>query len=162
MQCGQLPINEDKVALTRREAHQKKMAEKVDEITNTDIGQLDGQFDTNENTENDEMMQIDSLEDCHDLVLLDNSKIKNINFTSDLPFLLTLSWDDIIYTSLMPLLSIEDIFRIRGTSSGFRSMVDEYFAQLKTLDLTSIGSRFTTKAFKVSYLYLEENDEPLF
>ena len=152
MQCGQLPINEDKVALTRREAHQKKMAEKVDEITNTDIGQLDGQFDTNENTENDEMMQIDSLEDCHDLDILYNSKITNINlaFESDLPFLLSLSWDDIIYTSLMPLLSIEDIFRIRGTSSGFRSMVDEYFAQLKTLDLTSIGSRFTTKAFKVS------------
>ena len=147
MECGQLPTDTDKVALTRRQLHQKKMEEQADQI-----GQLDGQFDTNDNTENDEMMILDSPDDCHDLVRLDNSKSTNTNsnFTSEVPFLLSLSWDDIIYTSLMPLLSIEDIFRIRGTSSGFRSMVDGYFEQLKTLDLTSIGSRFTTKAFKVN------------
>ena len=147
MECGQLPTDTDKVALTRRQLHQKKMEEQADQI-----GQLDGQFDTNDNTENDEMMILDCPGDCHDLVRLDNSKSTNTNsnFTSEVPFLLSLSWDDIIYTSLMPLLSIEDIFRIRGTSSGFRSMVDGYFEQLKTLDLTSIGSRFTTKAFKVN------------
>ena len=153
MQCGQLPTDSDKAAFTRRQLHQKKMAEQVDQVDQSQIGQLDGQFDTNDNTENDEMMQLDNPEDCRDLVILDNSKVTNTNlhFTTDSPCLLSLSWDDVIYTSLMPLLSIEDIFRIRGTSSGFRSMVDGYFAQLKTLDLTSIGSRFTTKAFKVSY-----------
>ena len=152
MKCGQLPTDSDKAAFTRRQLHQKKMSEQEDHI-----GQLDGQFDTKDTTESEEMMLIDTPDDCRDSGILDNSNVPNWNSpsTSVLPFLLTLSWDDILYTSLMPLLSIEDIFRLRGTSTGFRSMVDGYFAQLRILDLTSIGSRFTTKAFKVSCLIFE-------
>ena len=147
MECGQLELEEDKATQARRALREQKLKE---------LGQLDGQFDPIDNTEDDECMQLDSpLDEClHTKKVFDSNKFLNAappslaasNISS---WLLSLSWDDILYTTLLPMLSMEDIFRLRGTSTGFRTMVDGYFAQLKKLDLTSIGCRFTTKAFKV-------------
>ena len=152
MNCGQLKMQEDAVALKRRQLREEQIqkAEKSGETNPLDnITQLDGQFDTNDNEEEDEEMEIITNTDQYTTSIFNPVLSSDDgNYTSEL--LLSLSWDDVLYTSLMPLLSMEDMFRLRGTSTGFRVMVDGYFAQLKTLDLSSIGSRFTTKAFKVS------------
>ena len=115
--------------------------------------QVDGQVDANDNDENDEMMIIDNADNCTS-VIVDSALSDDLNYMPELPLLLRLNWDDVLYTSLLPLLSIEDLFRLRATSASFRTMVDGYFGQLKTLDLSSIGGRFTTTAFKVSQCYL--------
>ena len=114
--------------------------------------QVDGQVDANDNDENDEMMIIDNADNCTS-VIVDSALSDDLNYMPELPLLLRLNWDDVLYTSLLPLLSIEDLFRLRATSASFRTMVDGYFGQLKTLDLSSIGGRFTTTAFKVSQCY---------
>ena len=148
MEYGQLELEEDKATAARRALREQKLKE---------LGQLDGQFDPIDDcTEAEENMQLDSPLDeySHQKMMVDNTKFSNIVFLSQAEFnnpswLLSLSWDDILYTTLLPMLNMEDIFRLRGTSTGFRTMVDGYFEQLKNLDLTSIGCRFTTKAFKV-------------
>ena len=117
------------------------------------ILQVDGQVDANDNDENDEVMIIDNADNCTS-VIVDSALSDDLNYIPELPLLLRLNWDDVLYTSLLPLLSIEDLFRLRATSASFRTMVDGYFCQLKTLDLSSIGGRFTTTAFKVSQCYL--------
>ena len=131
----------ESVALQRRQLGEQNLEQ---------VAQLDGQFDTNVNEENDEMMLINNTDTCIKDIL-NPGLPADVNYMPELPLLLRLSWDDVLYTSLIPLLSIEDMFRLRGTSTGFRVMIDGYFAQLRTLDISSIGSRFTTNAFKVSF-----------
>ena len=146
MECGQLELTEDKVTAARREMREQKLRE---------LGQLDGQFDPVDSPEDDEKMQLDSpLDEYLHKTAFDDSSFSDVNSSSEtekmMPWLLSLSWDDILYTSLLPMLNMDDVFRLRGTSTGFRTMIDGYFSQLKNLDLTSIGCRFTTKAFKVT------------
>ena len=141
---------ESSISKTRR-----KLVEEQDDK----IQQLDGQFDTKDSEKEDAPMIIDDFPyECNGTSsFLDSNISENLDSSSsNLPNLLSLSWDDILYTSLMPLMSIEEIFRLRATSRGFRSMVDGYFMQLRHLDLTSIGSRFTTHAFKVNFLLMLE------
>ena len=148
MEYGQLELEEDKATAARRALREQKLKE---------LGQLDGQFDSIDScSEAEESMQTDSTLDeyPHQKMVFDETTLSNAHrpslTASNTPsWLLSLSWDDILYTTLLPMLSMEDIFRLRGTSTGFRTMVDGYFEQLKNLDLTSIGCRFTTKAFKV-------------
>ena len=156
MEYGQLELEEDKATAARRALREQKLKE---------LGQLDGQFDPIDDcTEAEENMQLDSpLDECsHQKMMfnditLSNTLIPSLTANNTPSWLLSLSWDDILYTTLLPMLSMEDIFRLRGTSTGFRTMVDGYFEQLKSLDLTSIGCRFTTKAFKVCKLKLFKN-----
>ena len=123
--------------------------------------QVDGQVDANDNDENDEMMIIDNVDNCTS-VIVDSALSDDLNYMSELPLLLRLNWDDVLYTSLLPLVSIEDLFRLRATSASFRTMVDGYFGQLKTLNLSSIGGRFTTTAFKVNQCYLRCRQDQCF
>ena len=136
---------ESSISKTRR-----KLVEEQDDK----IQQLDGQFDTKDSEKEDAPMIIDDFPyECNGTSsFLDSNISENLDSSSsNFPSFLSLSWDDILYTSLMPLMTIEEIFRLRATSRGFRSMVDGYFMQLRHLDLTSIGSRFTTHAFKVKF-----------
>ena len=146
MLCGEVKMEgESSISKPRR-----KLGEEPDEK----IQQLDGQFDTKDIEKEDVPMIIDDFPyECNATSpFLDSNISENLDSSSsNLLNLLSLSWDDILYTSLMPLMSIEEIFRLRATSKGFRSMVDGYFMQLRNLDLTSIGSRFTTHAFKVNF-----------
>ena len=137
MSCGEIIGKDEETAFSRKKLKEKQLDEER-------VLQLDGAFDTNDNDEEVMIMEIPN--ECQDTALLSSKMCAD----SNIPFLLRLSWDYILYTSIIPLLNIEDILRLRGVSTGFRMMVNGYFAQLKTIDLTSIGSRFTTKAFKVS------------
>jgi len=66
------------------------------------------------------------------------------------PWLLCVSWTDVLFPSLLPRLSLEDLFRLRSVSSRFRQLVDEYFAQTQSIQLTSkSASRINALAFKV-------------
>ena len=139
-----------------------KPRRKLGEEQENTIQQLDGQFDTKDSEKEDVPMIIDDFPyECNGTSpFLDSNISENLDSSSsNLLNLLSLSWDDILYTSLMPLMSIEEIFRLRATSRGFRSMVDGYFMQLRNLDLTAIGSRFTTNAFKVNFTPMLEKPE---
>ena len=146
MLCGEVKMEgESSISKPRR-----KLGEEQDDK----IQQLDGQFDLKDSDKEDVPMIIDDFPyECNGTSpFLDSNISENLDSSSsNFPSLLSLSWDDILYTSLMPLMTIEEIFRLRATSRGFRSMVDGYFMQLRKLDLTSIGSRFTTHAFKVNF-----------
>ena len=146
MLCGEVKMEgESSISKPRR-----KLGEEQDDK----VQQLDGQFDLKDSEKEDDPMIIDDFPfKCNGTsTFLDSNISENLDSSSsNLLNLLSLSWDDILYTSLMPLMSIEEIFRLRATSRGFRSMVDGYFMQLRNLDLTSIGSRFTTHAFKVNF-----------
>ena len=146
MLCGEVKMEgESSISKPRR-----KLGEEQDDK----VQQLDGQFDLKDSEKEDDPMIIDDFPfKCNGTsTFLDSNISENLDSSSpNLLNLLSLSWDDILYTSLMPLMSIEEIFRLRATSRGFRSMVDGYFMQLRNLDLTSIGSRFTTNAFKVNF-----------
>ena len=146
MLCGEVKMEgESSISKPRR-----KLGEEQDDK----VEQLDGQFDLKDSEKEDDPMIIDDFPyKCNGTsTFLDSNISENLDSSSpNLLNLLSLSWDDILYTSLMPLMSIEEIFRLRATSRGFRSMVDGYFMQLRNLDLTSIGSRFTTHAFKVNF-----------
>ena len=87
--------------------------------------------------------RISASEDCNYELEQDS------NYDSELPFLLRLSWDYVLYRSLLPLLAIDDMFRLRATSRTCHEMVNGYFDQLRTLNVSAVGSRFTTNAFKV-------------
>lgn len=60
----------------------------------------------------------------------------------------TLSWSDIIFPRILPLLEIEDFFRLRCVSKDFLELVDQYFAQNRILDLRH-AKRYTERAFKI-------------
>ena len=153
MLCGEVKMEgESSISKPRR-----KLGEEQDDK----VEQLDGQFDLKDSEKEDDPMIIDDFPyKCNGTsTFLDSNISENLDSSSsNLPNLLSLSWDDILYTSLMPLMSIEEIFRLRATSRGFRSMVDGYFMQLRNLDLTSIGSRFTTHAFKVNFTAVFEKN----
>ena len=51
--------------------------------------------------------------------------------------LLELSWDDILFPALLPLLSVEDVFRLRAASRGHHALVTEYFARARRLDISA-------------------------
>ena len=51
--------------------------------------------------------------------------------------LLDLSWDDILFPALLPLLSVEDVFRRRAASRGLHALVTEYFARARRLDISA-------------------------
>ncbi|KAF4516930.1 hypothetical protein B566_EDAN008019 [Ephemera danica] len=61
---------------------------------------------------------------------------------------LNLSWDDIVFQNILPLLSIKDWFNLRSVSTNCKLMIDEYFARIKTLELAN-QRHFTPLAFKV-------------
>ena len=154
MLCGEVKMEgESSISKPRR-----KLGEEQDDK----IQQLDGQFDLKDSDKEDVPMIIDDFPyECNGTSpFLDSNISENLDSSSsNFPSLLSLSWDDILYTSLMPLMTIEEIFRLRATSRGFRSMVDGYFMQLRKLDLTSIGSRFTTHAFKVNFSVILSKSE---
>ena len=51
--------------------------------------------------------------------------------------LLELSWDDLLFPAVLPLLSVEDVFRLRAVSRGHHALVTEYFARAKRLDISA-------------------------
>ena len=51
--------------------------------------------------------------------------------------LLELSWDDILLPELLPLLSVEDVFRLRAVSRGHLALVTAYFARARRLDISA-------------------------
>ena len=87
-----------------------------------------------------DVSRISALEDCN---------YEDSDYEPELPFLLRLSWDYVLYRSIMPLLGIDDMFRLRATSKTCHAMVNGYFDQLRTVNVSAVGSRFTTNAFKV-------------
>lgn len=62
---------------------------------------------------------------------------------------INLHWDDILYTKILPCLSLEDLFTLRGLSSKYKLMIDSYFQQMKYMDLRQLSSACCIEPFKV-------------
>ena len=68
----------------------------------------------------------------------------------DYPMLLRLSWEDVLFSSILPLLSMEDCFRLRATNSAVKEMVESYFSQRKKIVIGSqTGLKMSCVAFEV-------------
>ncbi len=63
--------------------------------------------------------------------------------------LLDLSWDDILFSTVLPMLSAEDLFRLRAVSRGCHALVTEYFSRQRKLDISAKRS-ISVEAITVS------------
>jgi len=55
----------------------------------------------------------------------------------DLPMIFTLSWEDIWLPEILSMLSLEDLFRLRGVCKASYQLINVYFARIKKLDITN-------------------------
>jgi hypothetical protein len=62
--------------------------------------------------------------------------------------LFDLSWSDLLLPLVLPLLTVEDLFRLRATSRQAHNLVTEFFATARKIALTS-GRNCTPEALKV-------------
>ena len=61
-----------------------------------------------------------------------------------------LSWEDIWLVEILPILSLEELFRFRGTCRTSYELVNIYFSRLKKVDLTDKKS-FNLEHYKVNF-----------
>ena len=66
-----------------------------------------------------------------------------------LPMFFTLSWEDIWLAEILPMLSLEDLFRLRSVCKAAYQLIQIHFARLKKLDITN-KRLFTQEAYRVS------------
>ncbi|XP_023340255.1 F-box/LRR-repeat protein 15 [Eurytemora carolleeae] len=59
-----------------------------------------------------------------------------------------LSWTDILFPNVLPLLSVQDWFNLRCVSTDMNSMVEMYLAQNRTLNLSGL-KKLSEQAFKI-------------
>jgi hypothetical protein len=75
---------------------------------------------------------------------------KELHIRNHFP-LLDLSWEDLLFATLLPMLSVEDVFRLRAVSRGCHALATEYFCRAKKLDVTS-KRNISIEAFRVRCL----------
>ena len=64
--------------------------------------------------------------------------------------LLQVSWEDVLFKSVLPHLSLADLFRMRAVSRDFKALVDAYFRQSRKIALKgSTPAKLNALAFKV-------------
>merc|ERR1711971_1449649 len=67
---------------------------------------------------------------------------------SDLPMIFTLSWEDIWMPDILPLLNLEELFRLRGACKASYQLVNTYFSTIKKFDITN-KRNFTLLAYQI-------------
>jgi len=65
----------------------------------------------------------------------------------DITFL-QLSWDDILFQHVLPLLTLKDCFNLRSTSKLCRELVDSYLTRIKDVNI-ALFKTFNGHAFEV-------------
>lgn len=70
----------------------------------------------------------------------------------DLPLFFLLSWEDIWLSEILPMLTLEDLFRLRAVCKAAHQLVKIHFARLKKLDITNKRT-FTLEAYQVYLSY---------
>lgn len=68
--------------------------------------------------------------------------------TSNTCPLLELSWEDLLFVHILPHLAVEDLFRLRATSKLAMTMMEQFFARTKRIDLTN-KKHLSLQSFKV-------------
>ncbi len=85
-----------------------------------------------DSSEEDEAMQSDSI-------------------IEELPLIFNLSWEDIWLAEILPMLTLEDLFRLRGSCQTAYQLVNIYFSQIKKLDITNRRT-FNLESYQVQML----------
>ena len=67
----------------------------------------------------------------------------------DIPMIFKLSWEDIWLAEILPMLALEDHFRLRSVCKAAYHLVQIHFDRLKKLDVTN-KRNFTLDAYHVS------------
>uniref|UniRef100_A0A1B6GMC0 F-box/LRR-repeat protein 15-like leucin rich repeat domain-containing protein n=1 Tax=Cuerna arida TaxID=1464854 RepID=A0A1B6GMC0_9HEMI len=65
------------------------------------------------------------------------------------PSFIDLYWEDILYTKVLPLLSIKDLFSMRRVSTRYKLLIDSYFSRMKVLNLSPFSQVFNGAALQV-------------
>ena len=63
--------------------------------------------------------------------------------------LLDLPWQDVLWTKVLPYLSIPDCFSLRLVSQEYKKMIESYFSSSYKLDLTDVGDHISKTAFEI-------------
>lgn len=63
--------------------------------------------------------------------------------------LLDLPWQDVLWTKVLPYLSISDCFYLRQVNKEYKKMIDDYFISCSKLDLTDVADCISPKAFEI-------------
>lgn len=65
-------------------------------------------------------------------------------------FFIRLLWDDILCAHVLPLLTLKELFILRGLSTAYKALVDRYFGKITTLNLQTYNGSFNEEAMKVN------------
>uniref|UniRef100_A0A1B6HQE3 F-box/LRR-repeat protein 15-like leucin rich repeat domain-containing protein n=1 Tax=Homalodisca liturata TaxID=320908 RepID=A0A1B6HQE3_9HEMI len=75
---------------------------------------------------------------------------------------LDLFWEDILYTKILPLLSLKDLFLMRRVSKQFKLLIDSYFGQMKVLNISLFSQIANHIAVKDDDYYIKTARSILF
>ncbi|CAE1286682.1 FBXL2_20 [Acanthosepion pharaonis] len=67
--------------------------------------------------------------------------------------LLDLPWQDVLWTKVLPYLSISDCFYLRQVNKEYKKMIDDYFISCSKLDLTDVAD-LSASCRQLTYLNL--------
>ena len=70
------------------------------------------------------------------------------NLLESLPVLADLSWEDIVFPNLLPLLSPSDLFRLSAVDRQHHEMIQVFFVRNKRLDLSN-SKKATKETFRI-------------
>jgi len=89
-----------------------------------------------------------NMEDLSNNMEESSNSMEEFQEYSALPMIFTLSWDDIWLPEILSMLSLEDLFRLRGSCKPAYQLVNTFFTQIKKLDLTNKRT-FTLEAYQI-------------
>jgi hypothetical protein len=95
------------------------------------------------------MTNIQIAYDCKHEKKTDKNMVRCEKKTDNRDSFIYLLWDDILFTKILPLLSIRDLFVLRGLSTRYKLLIDSYFKQMKYLNLAQYSAVFSVTVFKV-------------